>query len=329
MKHLIVTADDFGVFPAINEGVIEAVKENKVNSVAAFANYKGEVLPGAPAGTRFEDALTNLRWLINETEEQNPDIGCHLTVTSGKPLTGNKMDFACDRNGNFYSFGNFKNFKEKSQLKNLYDELCAQIEELKSVPGCKVKHLTNHHNSLTLFPHHFEVYVNVAAKFKLPMRSADVRPKGKQSLYVYILDRLLTGDIPKSEREEMNAFQTKIAEEFRKNHFGVKAPDYLESSHYGPPGVVPAARLLSHPLVHKKHKQLDSFFNDFRKSGEKSVELLLHIAKPSGITVERSRHLDYSGVDRSYFDGRAIELKSILNYPVDHLAGIERRGWEL
>ncbi len=101
MKHLIVTADDYGVFPAINERIIDAVNDGKVNSVSIFSNYKGAVLPNAPSGTPYEDALTNVRWLVNNTQGKSPELDCHLTVTSGKPLTGDKMNFACDQQGNF------------------------------------------------------------------------------------------------------------------------------------------------------------------------------------------------------------------------------------
>ena len=327
MKHLIVTADDFGVFPAINEGIIDAVNAGKVNSVAVLANYKGHVLPNAPYGTKYENSLTNVKWLINNTQANQPEIGCHLTVTSGRPLTGDKMDFACDGDGNFHSYGNFRNFKEPEQLKKLYDELCAQVEELKSVPGCSVKHLTNHHTSLTLFRHHFDEYLKVAKKFGLPIRSADVRPSKRQETYLWILDRKLTSDIPKEEREAMLEFQAKIADEFRKNPFGVKGPDFLDSRHYGPVGLLPATRIAAFWLAKAKRKKLDEFFEEFEKSTEKSVELLLHLAKPGFLTVDRSNHLDYSGVDRNYFDSRALELKAIRDYDLRKWKGVEHKGW--
>ena len=43
MKNLIITADDYGVFPSINQGVKEAILNGKVNSVACLANYKDSV----------------------------------------------------------------------------------------------------------------------------------------------------------------------------------------------------------------------------------------------------------------------------------------------
>jgi predicted glycoside hydrolase/deacetylase ChbG (UPF0249 family) len=40
-KNLIVTSDDFGVNPSVNNAIINAVNAGKVNSIAAFPNYDG------------------------------------------------------------------------------------------------------------------------------------------------------------------------------------------------------------------------------------------------------------------------------------------------
>src|SRR6476620_3508454 len=141
MKHLIVTADDYGVFPAINEAVIEAAKAKKINSVSVLANYDG-------AGN-YRSSQENLKILLDEAGEEL-DIGCHLTITSGKPLTKEKMDFIRDEDGNFLSYRSFRNFKSPAEKAALKNELCAQVDRLHELTGFKIKHLTNHHNSLTL-----------------------------------------------------------------------------------------------------------------------------------------------------------------------------------
>ncbi|MDG1435644.1 MAG: ChbG/HpnK family deacetylase [Saprospiraceae bacterium] len=40
-KNLIVTSDDFGVNPSVNDAIINAVNAGKVNSIAVFPNYDG------------------------------------------------------------------------------------------------------------------------------------------------------------------------------------------------------------------------------------------------------------------------------------------------
>lgn len=325
MKNLIVTADDFGVFPSVNEAIIDAVKAKKVNSVSVFANYKGEVLPGAPAGTRFETSLANARWLVNETEAAPPEIGCHLTVTSGKPLTGERMDFLCDAWGNFRSFKEYTNFRKPEQLSRLKDELCAQIEELKSV--CTVKHLTNHHNSLTLFEHHLGVYVQVAQQFGLPMRSVDIRPADRQKHYISIQNLFLMDNIPENERREMKKFQERIKVFFGAVEPKVNAPAYMDSSHYGPIGLLPAGAMVGMVIRHKR-KELERFFTDFESNSDNCAEFLVHLAKPENGIVNRSRHLNYAGVDRNYFDSRALEFRSIMEFEYGGLSNwFEHRGW--
>src|SRR4051812_27086814 len=99
MKQLIITADDFGVYPSINEGIKSAVLKGKVNSVAVLPNYK--------------DSIKNTKELL-EAVQNKVEIGCHLTITSGKPLVATTETFM---NGS--SFRSFDNLKITSIEKNL------------------------------------------------------------------------------------------------------------------------------------------------------------------------------------------------------------------
>src|SRR5688500_6181825 len=117
MKHLIVTADDYGVFPAINDAILDCVKAGKINSVAVLPNYDGN--------GHYASSVQNLQRLLN-LSDGNVDIGCHLTITSGKPVTTDKMAFACDSEGNFKSFTAMRNYHTAEQLKAIEDELCEQ-----------------------------------------------------------------------------------------------------------------------------------------------------------------------------------------------------------
>ena len=81
MKKLIITTDDYGVIPSINSAIIEAINKNKVNSVAAFSNYDGS--------RKYKSAVANAKILLDKTNG-NVDLGCHVTITSGKPITEDK-----------------------------------------------------------------------------------------------------------------------------------------------------------------------------------------------------------------------------------------------
>jgi predicted glycoside hydrolase/deacetylase ChbG (UPF0249 family) len=318
MKHLIVTADDYGVFPAINEGILEGVKEGKVNSVAVLSNFDGH----GP----YPGSVQNLQRLIAESKGR-AEIGCHLTITSGKPITGDKMKFACDASGNFLSYTNMRNFKSPEELSALEEELCEQVKRLESVDGFKVKHLTNHHNSLTLFPHYFKIYMEVARKFNLPMRSTLIRPEKRQNFYLEYLNRQLSDNMNAIDRDEMQKFAGSIGDYFKTNADTLKSPQVLDSRHYGPVSLLPLVRLAEVLLVRQKRRGMDELYKSFSSGGENSLEFLLHLARPGRFSVERSRDLDYTGIDRSYFDSRAIEFKSIMGYDMGKWEGIERKGW--
>lgn len=317
MKNLIITADDYGVYPGVNEGVIEALKAKKINSTSVLSNYEGS--------TKYLSSKQNLEKLLHETGD-GADIGCHLTLTSGRPITGDKMSFACDSNGVFLDYANFKNFTQASQLKALETELCEQIEVMHQVTGFKIKHLTNHHNSLTLFPQHFEVYLKVAKKFGVPMRSANVIPEIKQNIYIEYLNFKLRGDNTKADRKKMKAFSKEVVDFFNQNSDGVKAPADLDSRHYGPAPFMPT--LLKKVLLKQKQNKLDKYFEQFNSNSKPSSELLMHLYKKDSKKINTYTDLDYPGVDPNYFDSRSIEFESIMAYDISKWSNIKLLGWD-
>jgi predicted glycoside hydrolase/deacetylase ChbG (UPF0249 family) len=322
MKNLIATADDYGIFPAINNGVIDAINAKKINSVSVLSNYDGNGI--------YPSAKKNIELLLNKTSGNIADLGCHLTVTSGKPLTGDKMNFACDKNGYFLSFDNFKNFKEASQLAALKEELVQQVKRMQEVTGCQVKHLTNHHNSLTLFPHHIKIYMEVAKQLGVPMRSTNILPKSRQNIYIQFLNAKLIGDVVRSERNEMKAFAKDVNQYFSKNSNGVKSPSDLDSRHYGPiPVLGTQSNLIQKVVIKEKRKKLDDFFNVFNSDNRTNSELLLHLYKNESDKINEYKDLDYPGVDRNYFDSRSLEFKSIMEYDQSQWNQIKLKGWDL
>lgn len=70
MRALILNADDFGLTPGINEGIIEAHQKGLLTSATLMAN-----------GLAFEEAV-NLAQM-----HPTLDLGIHLTLTWGKPLS--------------------------------------------------------------------------------------------------------------------------------------------------------------------------------------------------------------------------------------------------
>jgi predicted glycoside hydrolase/deacetylase ChbG (UPF0249 family) len=320
MKKVIFTADDYGVFPAVNAGVYEAVKASKIHSVAAFTNFDGQ--------GEYESAVENIKKLHRDFGDR-VEIGCHLTITSGKPITDEMKSFACDKDGNFLTIDDFKNFEESHQLEALEFELDAQIRKMKDA-GVAPLHLTNHHNSLNLFQHHFDVYMKVAKKHNLPIRSAYITPERKEEMYLFVLKLKMLNSLSKEDQNKIDEF-SKIISEYQQMH-PTKVPTTAASDgrHYGPIPQIPLMHILGmltfKPM--RKRRKLDRAIEEllFEKNLQ-SIEVIFHLADSNWLQVDKSRDLHYPGVDRNYFDSRVIELKSILGYDLSRFSGIEQAKW--
>ncbi len=70
-RYLIVNADDFGYFPCVSSGIVEGVRAGVISATSVMANRVGLETQIAPL-----------------LESTGVDIGVHLNLTSGRPLTG-------------------------------------------------------------------------------------------------------------------------------------------------------------------------------------------------------------------------------------------------
>lgn len=77
MPRLIINADDFGVFACVSRGILEAVRAGVVTAVGVMAT-----------GRAFAMASELSR------ERNRADVGAHLVLTAGEPLTS-AMRSAC------------------------------------------------------------------------------------------------------------------------------------------------------------------------------------------------------------------------------------------
>lgn len=294
MKNLIVTADDYGVFPSINQGVKDAIKNNKVNSVACISNYK--------------DSVKNVKELIAEFGDK-ADIGCHLTISSGEALTvQNHEAFCYDKI--FRPFGNLDIDAIEEVPELLEKELRAQIEVFKDAQ-IPVTNLSCHHTTLTTTSGLLKVYLKVAAAYKLPIRSVNISPVAKDNTYRTILSLLLRQHVPSKKLQEMKRFGKEINDYLSKYESKILTPHVLESSHYGP---IPQAGFLDALAgleIKLKHKNLNKFFKDFSKNESTSAELMVHLISEDLNLLEQDDGIDYPGIDQNYFDSRMLEYRSL------------------
>jgi predicted glycoside hydrolase/deacetylase ChbG (UPF0249 family) len=117
VKGLIITADDYGMSPAVNQAINEGIECGLVTST--------NVMVGMDYA---EDAF------LLRQKYPYVSVGIHWTLTAGKPVTRPEdIPSLVDSNGKFYNYRDFRkryrnnNIKEDEifiELKNQYDRFC-------------------------------------------------------------------------------------------------------------------------------------------------------------------------------------------------------------
>jgi predicted glycoside hydrolase/deacetylase ChbG (UPF0249 family) len=152
-KRLIVNADDFGRTPGVSRGILRAHREGIVTSTTVMINQ-----PGVQA--QLEEALTC----------PCLGIGLHLVFTSWRPLLpAEAIPGLVDERGMFLDQHTVWARAEEFPVAQLRAELTAQIERFTAAAGRRPDHVDCHH-FVHLYPPLFEVYADLAARFRLPLR---------------------------------------------------------------------------------------------------------------------------------------------------------------
>ncbi|MCD6419947.1 MAG: ChbG/HpnK family deacetylase [Synergistetes bacterium] len=189
-KVLIVNADDFGLHPAINEGIILALREGIVTDTSIVA-----------CGSAFEDAVSRLR-LIGKY-----DVGVHLTIVGEKPLSSpDEIPTIVNRSeGKF--FAGYRDFLlryllGKVDIEDVKKEFHLQIKRVVDA-RLHVTHLDTHQH-IHLLPKIGDVVVSLAVRngvsyvrYPVPDERLPFNLRGM----VFRLSRFLGGHLLKKLRE--------------------------------------------------------------------------------------------------------------------------------
>lgn len=155
MIKLIVNADDFGLGPGVNHGIIDGYKYGIVNSTSMMMNMDW-----------IEHAVQLAK------EHPNLRVGIHLVLTCGRPLTKNASTLV-NEHGSFKSLSELGS-KAKVSLTEIEHEWSAQIERFLET-GLKPSHLDSHHHIHTLKELQ-PVVKHLSKKFALPVRRNGIIP---------------------------------------------------------------------------------------------------------------------------------------------------------
>ncbi|MFT6922057.1 MAG: putative glycoside hydrolase/deacetylase ChbG (UPF0249 family) [Crocinitomicaceae bacterium] len=318
MANVIFTADDYGFCDHIDEAILEAVEKGQINSVAAFANGP--------------DSLVRLGKLKKLQEKPNIqlDIGCHLTITSGRPLHedtfNDELQFV-DGNRFFRSYGNLgrPNNKTTEVATQLKKEILKQLEVFE-LAKIKVAHLSSHHNALTFLPEYFIPFLEVASEKKIAVRSYNIEPELRDVLYNWQVrvrlrvDEGMKGNDVSAMRKYMKDLERwySLKELEYRDKFFPNSPIAINGANYGP---IPPRKVGMNTWKMRSRNKAKKLLKSVNKLDPGEVtEYVFHLGDPKQGTdysfeTESSSNY-YPGVQSSYFHGRYMEFKS-LDYHLD------------
>ena len=135
----IITADDYGVSPIIDDAIEEAAEKGLITSIAAFANI--------PASERRNSTSFDVS-KVARFQKRFPGIsvGLHLSLTSG-PRVADHTTSLCRRRGRDRRFKGPLNQLGNVKDIHVYDEIKAQIALFEEA-GIEIQHFSDHHGIL-------------------------------------------------------------------------------------------------------------------------------------------------------------------------------------
>lgn len=318
MARVIFTADDYGACDAIDLGIVKAINAGKINSVACLAN--------AP------DLKKRIKFLLEKTQDRTVDIGCHFTLTSGKPLTGAELKWMCNSKGEFESFTNHQKKQPARSFERtkIRAELELQLQRLRDT-GVEVRHLSSHHNVLFWFQPYWDVLIKMANHHNLPIRSPLVKPVQDNKRYLTIVGLKSLSKLKGSIRKEIEEFNTKIKGEFHDIPTAIKSvsPDFADSRAYGP-AIRKARDRNIEKIVASKVRSLEMELQQITQFGD-CVEFMFHLIDDNFDNLDQviieleSEQMGYNGIKGAYFDRRIAEYRALMRIEIPE--GVLLSNW--
>lgn len=310
MNKVIFTADDFGVIPSVNAGITHLVDRGLINSVEVFTNY--------------EKSIENTHQLLKDVGDKPFELGVHLTITSGKPLTNNPGLNPIVENG---SFKPFSKINSRAKTNALYNELKLQIEQLMDDDELskRLTHLTCHHDALWFFPNYTLQLEKLSKKYNLPVRNPKSFPPKRDKMYYTVIVPLLKKLNLSDEDVKLLKATYKLRKKgfFPKVDLNYRAPHYMDSRIYGPIPNLAIAPDRKAKKVLQKQKKLAKMLRKAVVAGGKRedylIEFMFHLRKgklTGGHKAFRKEieGIDYAGINTDYFDSRTIEYETLRFY---------------
>lgn len=157
--RLIVNADDFGITEAVSRGILAGMKEGFITDTSVLVN-----------SPYFASSMELAK------EAGVTEMGVHLTITFLKPVLGtSKVSSVVDDHGDFYRKPHL--IPSAYRIGEVRDELRAQIEKYLRT-GLTLNHLDTHHGFSIIDLPMFDLLIELAQEYNVPMRRDDILVRG-------------------------------------------------------------------------------------------------------------------------------------------------------
>lgn len=157
---LIINADDYGLWPTVNQGILDAWAQQSISDCTVLAN------------------AADLDSLLARAGETALPVGIHLNLTFGVPLS-NPADIPAlvTATGEFMKRQQWNIPLPVEQIRH---ELQLQVQRVLAT-GWKPSHLDTHHH-VHLYPEIYTVVAELAHQLQLPVRAvnAEMREQLRQ-----------------------------------------------------------------------------------------------------------------------------------------------------
>ena len=152
MPHLIITADDYGLHPAVNTAIEECLAAGTVRSTCVMTN-----MPDATGACDLRDRFPYA------------SLGIHWTLTLGKPvLPPAEIGSLVNSDGEFLSIGEFRNRWMRGLIRRaeIQRELYAQYTRFSALAGSP--DYWNTHQNIHVFPVLFQTVATIGQSLEIP-----------------------------------------------------------------------------------------------------------------------------------------------------------------
>ncbi|WP_282138639.1 chitin disaccharide deacetylase [Rossellomorea aquimaris] len=150
MRNVIINADDFGLCRGVNYGIVDSHRFGIVNSTTMLVN-----MPGTLHAVELAKVYPELQ------------VGIHLTLTCGRPVSGGVPSLLDERG--FFSYTS-RIFEEKEiNVDEVEMEWEAQVDKFLSF-GLPLSHIDSHHHVHSFRPL-IPVVKRLSERFGVPVRN--------------------------------------------------------------------------------------------------------------------------------------------------------------